>query len=82
MTLHTLNTPNRIHSDPLNFARFQVPVKLLILFIKYIRDGIKKRKYRIAFDKNMAILMRLNGFFVGSIGINMVITGVNNLFVA
>ena len=55
---------------------------IIILFIKYIRDGIKKRKYRIAFDKNMAILMRLNGFFVGSIGVNMVIIGVNNLFLA
>ncbi|MEA2000106.1 MAG: MarC family protein [Euryarchaeota archaeon] len=52
---------------------------IIILFLKYIRDRIKKRKYRIAFDKNMAILLRLSGFFVGAIGIDMVLTGVNNL---
>jgi len=53
---------------------------IIIMFLKYIRDGIEKRKYRIAFDKNMAILLRLNGFFIGAIGIDMVLTGVNNLF--
>jgi multiple antibiotic resistance protein len=52
----------------------------LILFIKYLRDRIRKNKFKIAFDKNMEILLRLNGFFIGAIGINMIIRGLNTLY--
>ena len=53
----------------------------LILFIlKLFRDSIEKRKFRTAFDKNMEVLLRLNGFFIGAIGIDMVLSGLNNLF--
>jgi multiple antibiotic resistance protein len=52
----------------------------IILGLKYIKDQISKRKFRVAFDKNMQILMRLNGFFIGAIGIDMMITGIKNLF--
>jgi multiple antibiotic resistance protein len=51
-----------------------------ILFLKYLRDRIKKKKFKIAFDKNMEILLRLNGFFIGAIGINMIIRGINTLY--
>jgi multiple antibiotic resistance protein len=51
-----------------------------ILFLKYLRDRIKKDKFKIAFDKNMEILLRLNGFFIGAIGINMIIRGLNKLY--
>ena len=37
-------------------------------------------KLRIAFDKNMEIALRLNGLFVGAIGLNMIITGLNNIY--
>ncbi len=52
----------------------------LILVLKRIREDIPKKKYRIAFDKNMGILLRMTGFFVGAIGVNMVLTGIKNLF--
>lgn len=52
----------------------------VVIGLKFIRDKLKKEKFRVAFDKNMEILVRLNGFFVGAIGINMMITGVTNLY--
>ena len=53
----------------------------LVLFIlKKFRDSIEMRKFRTAFDKNMEVLLRLNGFFIGAIGIDMVLSGINNLF--
>jgi len=56
-------------------------VNFLILFIlKRFRDSIEKRKFKKAFDKNMEVLLRLNGFFIGAIGINMVLTGIQNMF--
>jgi multiple antibiotic resistance protein len=51
-----------------------------ILFLKYLRDRIKKKKLKVAFNKNMEILLRLNGFFIGAIGINMIIRGINTLY--
>jgi multiple antibiotic resistance protein len=51
-----------------------------ILLLKYIKDHIEKKKFKIAFDKNMEILLRLNGFFVGAIGVNMMITGISRIF--
>jgi len=51
-----------------------------ILFLKYLRDHIKEKKFKVAFDKNMEILLRLNGFFIGAIGINMIIRGINTLY--
>ncbi|MFW6120412.1 MAG: MarC family protein [Petrotogales bacterium] len=53
---------------------------LSILFLKYLRDRIKKKKLKIAFDKNIEVLLRLNGFFIGAIGINMIIRGINTLY--
>lgn len=53
---------------------------LFIIFLKYIKEMLTKKKLKIAFDKHMEILLRLFGFFVGAIGINMIVTGVLNLF--
>lgn len=52
----------------------------IIFILKRLRDGIEKRKFKKAFDKNMEVLLRLNGFFIGAIGINMVLTGIQNMF--
>lgn len=51
----------------------------IILSLQWLRDSIKKKKFRVAFDKSMSILLRLNAFFMGAIGIDMVITGIKNL---
>jgi multiple antibiotic resistance protein len=53
---------------------------IFIMLLKKLREQIEKKKFRVAFDKNMEILLRLNGFFVGAIGVDMVITGITNLF--
>lgn len=56
-------------------------VNFLTLFLlKKFRDSIEKRKFKQAFDKNMEVLLRLNGFFIGAIGVNMMLTGVKNMF--
>jgi multiple antibiotic resistance protein len=44
------------------------------------RKVIERRRFKTAFDKNMEVLLRLNGFFIGAIGVDMVITGVQNIF--
>ncbi len=57
-------------------------INFLVLFVlKKFRDSIEGKKFKTAFDKNMEVLLRLNGFFIGAIGINMVLTGINNMFV-
>jgi multiple antibiotic resistance protein len=49
---------------------------LIILLLNLFREKIPLHKFKVAFDKNMEVLLRLNGFFIGAIGINMVITGI------
>ena len=66
-------------------ALFSIFIILVLNFViiaglKKFRDVLSKKKLKIAFDKNMAILLRLNGFFLGAIGVNMVILGVRELF--
>lgn len=53
---------------------------LVIFSLKKFRDSIERKKFKTAFDKNMEVLLRLNGFFIGAIGINMVLVGIKNLF--
>lgn len=54
---------------------------LSLVFLTKFRKSIEHKKFKIAFDKNMEILLRLNGFFIGAIGIDMILTGIKNLFV-
>lgn len=53
---------------------------LIILLLTIFRDRLPNRTLKIGFDKNMEILLRLNGFFIGAIGINMVLSGITNMF--
>ncbi|RIJ34197.1 MarC family protein [Pontibacter oryzae] len=55
---------------------------VVIMGLKYIRKSTRSRKVQVAFDKNMELLLRINGFFVGAIGIDMIVTGITNLFAA
>ncbi|MFO8077340.1 MAG: MarC family protein [Thermoplasmatota archaeon] len=54
---------------------------LIIIGLKTIRDHIMQKQLRVAFDKRMGILLRITGFFVGAIGIDMALTGIKNLFI-
>ena len=47
-----------------------------IFLLKKLRDSLEGKTLKTAFDKNMEVLLRLNGFFIGAIGINMIITGI------
>jgi multiple antibiotic resistance protein len=53
---------------------------LFLVFLTKFRKKIDAKKIKIAFDKNTEVLLRLNGFFIGAIGVDMVLTGINNLF--
>lgn len=53
---------------------------LILTFLKHVRDGINKKMYQIAFDKHMGLLLRINAFFVGAIGVDMVLRGILNMF--
>lgn len=55
---------------------------LFIMGLKQLRQSMRSKKIQTAFDKNMEILLRVNGFFLGAIGIDMVVTGISNLIVA
>ena len=52
----------------------------VIYLLNRFRNSIDKKKFKTAYDKNMEVLLRLNGFFIGAIGINMVLTGIRNMF--
>jgi multiple antibiotic resistance protein len=52
---------------------------LLIILLNLFREKMPIHKFKVAFDKNMEVLLRLNGFFIGAIGINMIITGIMNI---
>jgi multiple antibiotic resistance protein len=51
-----------------------------IYFFKKFRDSLEGKKLKTAYDKNMEVLLRLNGFFIGAIGVNMILTGIKNMF--
>lgn len=53
----------------------------MVMGLKLIRGSMTSKRIQTAFDKNMELLLRINGFFIGAIGVDMVITGINNLFV-
>ncbi|MFW6041223.1 MAG: MarC family protein [Thermoplasmatota archaeon] len=53
---------------------------IIIYFMSILRKRLLHEKARKKFDSEMGVFLRLNGFFIGAIGVNMVITGVRNLF--
>lgn len=52
---------------------------LFIIGVKKMRDSMRSKRVQTAFDKHMELLLRINGFFLGAIGIDMVVTGIRNL---
>ncbi|MDX5423076.1 MAG: MarC family protein [Hymenobacteraceae bacterium] len=53
-----------------------------IMGLKQVRSSMRSKRVQIAFDKNMELLLRINGFFLGAIGVDMVVTGITNLISA
>jgi multiple antibiotic resistance protein len=56
------------------FSVILLNYSLVWLFV-FIKDQFRRRQ-QIAFDKYMGIFMRLNGFFMGAIGIHMILDGI------
>jgi len=54
-------------------------LNILSVYVLLIMRGALSQKMKVAFDKMMGMAMRLIGFFVGAIGIDMIITGISNL---
>ena len=53
---------------------------IIVVGLKTFKDNIKYNRVKIAFDKNMEIMLRLAGFFLGAIGINMIVSGIKAFF--
>jgi multiple antibiotic resistance protein len=58
---------------------FSIVFGVLFLLTEF-RNSIEKKKFKTVFDKNMEFLLRLNEFFIGAIGVNMIIEGAINVF--
>ncbi|MGV3587582.1 MAG: MarC family protein [Adhaeribacter sp.] len=54
----------------------------IIMGLKQIRHRMHSKRVQLAFDKNMELLLRINGFFLGAIGIDMIVTGIRHLLAA
>ncbi len=52
---------------------------IIIILLKIFRDRIPQR-IKLVFDRGMDIFLRLNGFFVGAIGVEMVRVALNNIY--
>jgi multiple antibiotic resistance protein len=46
----------------------------IVMTMKLIREHIPNPLFQVAFDKLMAIFLRVNGFFLGAIGVDMIVT--------
>lgn len=51
-------------------------VLVALLFLKY---NFLRKKFRVAFDKLLGVLTRLNGFIIGAIGVDMVYRAIVNI---
>ncbi len=54
---------------------------VMVVGLNLIKD-LFKRKRKVAFDKYIGIAMRLNGFLMGAIGVNMIIDGIIGVMTA
>ncbi|MFD2513256.1 MarC family protein [Pontibacter locisalis] len=52
---------------------------VFIMGMKQVRRSMRSKRVQLAFDKNMELLLRINGFFLGAIGVDMVVLGISNL---
>ena len=60
-----------------------ISVLVTVLFVigfAVFRKCINKQSMQLVFDRFMSILLRINGFILGAIGIDMIQIGIRNLF--
>lgn len=51
---------------------------IAICMLSLLRHWLRP-KWKIVFDQNAEILLRLNGFVIGAFGVNLVVTGIRNI---
>ena len=61
---------------PTAFTLIFVALFILVSF----RTLINKKHFKTFFDRIMEILLRINGFFVGAIGIDMIVAAIKSMF--
>lgn len=52
---------------------------VIVICLALLRQSLKP-KLQVVFDKNAEILLRINGFIVGAYGVDLITTGLGNLF--
>lgn len=52
----------------------------LVFLLAILKYTLFKKRLRIAFDKIMGMFLRLNGFIVGAIGLNLIVSGIREFF--
>jgi multiple antibiotic resistance protein len=73
-----LNAPNILWSGGI-IGGVMVVNFLTVLLLVFIKELFRKKR-KVAFDKYVGIAMRLNAFFMGAIGVNMVVEGILSVF--
>ena len=53
---------------------------VVVVILKSLKDNLRKKDMKATFDHIMTILLRLNGFFLGAIGVNMILVGIKRVF--
>lgn len=53
----------------------------LVFLLTFLRYTLFKKSLRVSFDKVLGMLLRLNGFIVGAIGSNLIVSGIKDFFV-
>ena len=51
----------------------------IVLTLALIRQSLRKN-LRTGLDQSLNVVLRLNGFFVGSIGVDLIVTSLQNIF--
>lgn len=72
------STRNMFQSTVVNLAAMFITITVM-LFLFWMRYHIDSTKLTVAFDKVLGILIRINGFVMGSFGIDMIRSGVFNI---
>lgn len=67
-------------SESLSILSMILGINYICIFVLLMFRQMFSKKLKVAFDKVMGIFLRLSGFFIGAVGLDMVVTGITRLF--
>ncbi|MCS6904747.1 MAG: MarC family protein [Bacteroidia bacterium] len=72
------------HNQNVIFSALHIAIPLILNFLtivslKYLRSFIVEKLAQSAFDKYMSIMVRVMGFLIGGVGVDMMFQGITNL---